>query len=131
MVIDSVPAFRRATPRMLAAGFERLLTFVEDQPGRQLIAERDGQRVGFLLVIDSMPDEITLLPQAFVAFMAVEPSARRLGIARELLASAEEYARERGSPYMALMVTEENDAARNLYQAAGYFTERRLLCKIL
>jgi ribosomal protein S18 acetylase RimI-like enzyme len=29
------------------------------------------------------------------------------------------------------MVTEENDAARRLYERAGYRTERRLLCKPL
>jgi ribosomal protein S18 acetylase RimI-like enzyme len=32
---------------------------------------------------------------------------------------------------MALMVTEENEAARRLYEHAGYRTERRLLCKPL
>jgi ribosomal protein S18 acetylase RimI-like enzyme len=32
---------------------------------------------------------------------------------------------------MALMVTEENAAARRLYERAGYRTERRLLCKAL
>ena len=32
---------------------------------------------------------------------------------------------------MALMVTEENAAARALYERAGYRTERRLLCKTL
>jgi hypothetical protein len=32
---------------------------------------------------------------------------------------------------MALMVTEDNGAARELYAQAGYVTERRLLCKPL
>jgi ribosomal protein S18 acetylase RimI-like enzyme len=32
---------------------------------------------------------------------------------------------------MALMVTEENEAARRLYKSRGYRTERRLLCKPL
>jgi hypothetical protein len=32
---------------------------------------------------------------------------------------------------MALMVTEDNLAARELYAQAGYATERRLLCKAL
>jgi len=34
-------------------------------------------------------------------------------------------------PYMSLMVTEENEAARALYERAGYVTERRLLSKPL
>jgi ribosomal protein S18 acetylase RimI-like enzyme len=32
---------------------------------------------------------------------------------------------------MSLMVTDENAAARALYERAGYVTERRLLCKPL
>jgi ribosomal protein S18 acetylase RimI-like enzyme len=32
---------------------------------------------------------------------------------------------------MALMVTEENERGRRLYERAGYRTERRLLCKPL
>jgi ribosomal protein S18 acetylase RimI-like enzyme len=78
-----------------------------------------------------LPDEVTLEPQAFIAYMAVEPHARRQGVAAALLAGAEAAARERGRTHVALMVTEENDAARELYAQAGYFTERRLLCKIL
>jgi ribosomal protein S18 acetylase RimI-like enzyme len=96
-----------------------------------LIAERGGERVGFLLLLDQLPDEVTLRPQAFVAYMAVEPCARGTGVGAALLAAAENEARRRLLPYMALMVTEENEAARRLYERAGYRTERRLLCKPL
>jgi len=71
------------------------------------------------------------MPQGFIAYMAVEPDARRLGIGVQLLEAAENAARVRGLPHMALMVTEDNDAARELYAQAGYVTERRLLCKPL
>jgi ribosomal protein S18 acetylase RimI-like enzyme len=54
-----------------------------------------------------------------------------MGIAAHLLAAAEDEARVRGLEYLALMVTEENAAARELYAQAGYVTERRLLCKPL
>lgn len=129
---DSVAAFRVATPApMLDVAFERLLRFVYDQDHGFFIAEIEGRRAGFVLTIEAMPDEVTLIPQAFVAYMAVDPSFRRAGVAAALLAHAEEAARALGMPYMALMVTEENQAARRLYESAGYFTERRLLCKIL
>ena len=82
-------------------------------------------------MLDDLPDEVTLLPQAFVAYMAVEPGVRRDGVGTALLAAAEDEARRRGLPYMALMVTEENAAARRLYERGGYRTERRLLCKPL
>jgi len=63
--------------------------------------------------------------------MAVEPDRQRQGIGRALLASIEDRARRRGLPYLSLMVTEENAAARELYADAGFTTERRMMTKIL
>lgn len=97
-----------------------------------LIAETDlDGPLGFLLMLDDIPDEVTGLPQAFIAYMAVEPQTRRRGIAAQLLRAAEDAARVRGLPNLALMVTEDNLAARELYAQAGFATERRLLCKRL
>ncbi|HEY1656009.1 MAG TPA: GNAT family N-acetyltransferase, partial [Candidatus Tumulicola sp.] len=82
-------------------------------------------------LLADLPDEITSMPQGFVAYMAVEPACRRQGVGAALLAAAEDEARRLGLPYMTLMVTQENAAALSLYRRAGYFTERRLLCKPL
>jgi ribosomal protein S18 acetylase RimI-like enzyme len=130
-LVDSVAAWRRSSPPMLDVAFERLLQFVYDQGHHFFIAEVDGKRAGFVLTIDSLPDEVTLVPQAFIAYMGVEPHMRRAGVAAALLKRTEQSARDLGLPYIALMVTEENQAARSLYESAGYITERRLLCKIL
>ncbi|MGB9650319.1 MAG: GNAT family N-acetyltransferase, partial [Candidatus Cybelea sp.] len=111
--------------------FDRLCEVVDSQSHVTLIASRNGESVGFLLMLDNLPDEVTLLPQAFVAYMAVEPSVRKAGVGAALLAAAEDEARRRGLPYMALMVTEENAPALRLYERGGYRTERRLLCKPL
>jgi ribosomal protein S18 acetylase RimI-like enzyme len=78
-----------------------------------------------------MPDEVSGAPQAFIAYMAVDLDARRQGVAGMLLARAEEIAKEQGLPALALMVTEGNEAARELYAQAGFVTERRLLVKTL
>lgn len=128
---DSVAAFRSYNPAMLEASYENLLDFVFGQPHVFLVAEESGVRTGFILLLDTMPDEVTRMPQGFIAYMAVEPSAQGRGIGKRLLAAAEDEARRRGLPYMGLMVTEDNAAARALYESAGYFTERRLLCKPL
>ncbi len=128
---DSVAPFRHADDTMLEASFDRLLQFVWEQSHVLLLALQDDRPVAFLLLLDGFPDEVTLMPQAFVAYMAVEPHHRRQGIATALLRRAEEMARERGLPYVALMVTENNRAAQRTYKAAGYLTERRLLCKPL
>ena len=128
---DSVAKFRYVNESMLEASYDGLLDFVFRQSHVLLIAEDAGGRIGFILLLDSMPDEVTRMPQAFIAYMAVEPSHRGRGIGSRLLAAAEDEARRRGLPYMGLMVTEENAAARSLYERAGYLTERRLLCKPL
>jgi ribosomal protein S18 acetylase RimI-like enzyme len=128
---SSVATFRRAPEAMVRVSYERLLEIVFGQSHVGLIAERDGGPTGFLLMLDQLPDEVTSMPQGFVAYMAVEPAARRTGTARALLTAAEDEAKRRSLPYMGLMVTEENAAARALYEGAGYRTERRLLCKEL
>lgn len=128
---DSVAPFRTADDTMLRVSFERLLHFVWEQSHVLLLALQDDRPVGFLLLLDGFPDEVTLTPQAFVAYMAVEPNHRRQGMGTALLRRAEELARERGLPNVALMVTENNRAAQRIYEAAGYLTERRLLCKPL
>jgi ribosomal protein S18 acetylase RimI-like enzyme len=130
-VMASVASFRPASEADARAAFDRLCEIVDSQSHATLIARRGGERVGFLLLLDELPDEVTLLPQGFVAYMAVEPGARHMGVGSALLAAAEDEARRRGLPYISLMVTEENDAARRLYQRAGFRTERRLLCKPL
>lgn len=130
-VMDSVPSFRMRNEPMTHVAFERLVGFVYDQQHIALVAEVDGQRAGFVLLLPNMPDEATLDPQAFMAYMAVSTEYRGKGVGTALLEAAESAARNHGAPYLALMVTEENAAARNLYEKSGYFTERRLLCKIL
>jgi GNAT superfamily N-acetyltransferase len=71
------------------------------------------------------------MDQGFVAYMAVEPAWQGTGVGTALLAAAEDEAKRRGLQFMALMVTEENEPGRRLYERAGYRTERRLLCKPL
>ena len=128
----SVSSLRPAPDALVYASYQRLIDFAFANACELLIAENelDGP-VGFALLLHTMPDEVSGLPQSFVAYMAVEPDARRHGIAAKLLAAAEDAARAKGHAHVALMVTEDNDAARELYAQAGYETERRLLCKTL
>jgi ribosomal protein S18 acetylase RimI-like enzyme len=88
-----------------------------------------GTRVGFAIVTYSLPDEISLQRQAFVAYMAVEPRFQRQGIGRALIAAVEDEAKARGIGHVSLMVTEANTQARALYYAMGFTAERRLLTK--
>lgn len=130
-VMSSVGEMRPASESTAIVAFDRLVDLVDAQSNVTWIAQSGERRIGFLLLLDRLPDEVTLLDQAFVAYMAVEPDCRRNGVGAALLAAAEEEARKRGLPHVALMVTEENQAARVLYERAGFRTERRLLCKPL
>lgn len=111
--------------------FDRLIDTIQAQSHLVLVAEIDGRPAGFLLMLDALPDDVTALPQAFVAYMAVEPQRQRSGVGTALLEAAEARAIERGLPYIALMVTEDNVAAQALYASGYYVTERRLLSKRL
>jgi ribosomal protein S18 acetylase RimI-like enzyme len=128
---SSVSAVRIAKHDDVIESVERLTDFVFGRRHAALIAERDGERVGFLLLLFDIPDEVTLTQQAFVAYTAVEPHARGAGVGRALLAAAEAHARAEGLGYISLMVTEENVPARRVYDGAGFVTERRMMTKAL
>lgn len=131
VAMTSVSPFRQVMKPLVALSYEKLLEFTFAQSHSIVIAEAEGRPLGFLILLDSLPDEVSMAPQAFVAYMAVEPDVQRRGIGRALLNAAEALARERGLPTIAMMVTENNVPALDLYTASGYRTERRLLCKPL
>ena len=131
VAMTSVSPYRQVMKPMVELSYEKLLDFIFAQSHTTIIAEAEGSPLGFLLLLDSLPDEVSMSPQAFVAYMAVEPEVQRRGIGRALLNAAEGIARERGLPTIAMMVTENNVPALDLYTSSGYRTERRLLCKPL
>ncbi|MGH7659445.1 MAG: GNAT family N-acetyltransferase [Vulcanimicrobiaceae bacterium] len=131
VAMTSVSPFREVSGSLVVLAYDKLLEFIYAQSHVTLIAEDGGKDVGFLLLLDMLPDEVSMSPQAFVAYMAVEPEHQRRGIGRALLNGAEAAARDRGLPTIAMMVTEGNVPALELYASSGYRTERRLLCKQL
>jgi ribosomal protein S18 acetylase RimI-like enzyme len=128
---SSVSAVRAARMDDVLEAFDRLTEFVYGRRHDVLIAEENGERVGFLLLLYDIPDEVTLTGQAFVAYTAVEPFARNRGVGRALIDAVDAYARGAGLRYVSLMVTEDNAPARTLYDRAGFATERRMLTKVL
>jgi ribosomal protein S18 acetylase RimI-like enzyme len=56
----------------------------------------------------------------YIDALATDPSARRRGVARALLAEAERMAREEGLRCVALDTALGNEPARALYKSAGY-----------
>lgn len=52
--------------------------------------------------------------------VATDPAHRRRGIARALMEACMNYAASRGARHIALLVDQENDAARRLYESQGF-----------
>jgi ribosomal protein S18 acetylase RimI-like enzyme len=58
--------------------------------------------------------------RGWVYYLAVDPSRRRAGLGRQMMAAAEDWLRQAGSPKIQLMVRADNQAAVGFYQTLGY-----------
>ena len=75
-----------------------------------VLAEEDGMTLGFLVIRQTAADEYEILN------LAVDPSARRRGVARQLLSF--ELAQRHGTCF--LEVRESNSGAIQLYEVLGF-----------
>ena len=87
-----------------------------------LVAEDHGRIVGFVHLQTGL-DYYSNRPIGHVADLAVDPAHEGRGIARVLLAAAEDWARARAYAWMDLNVAPGNERARTLYERLGYAVE--------
>jgi ribosomal-protein-alanine N-acetyltransferase len=108
--------------RIRAAGFRRWLASSRNDVW-VAVHEVDGvcRVVGDALVAYRTGSDIARLMS-----LVSDPSQRRQGVAKALLAAAEGAARERGVARMRLEVRCDNEAALALYQRSGYRSLARL-----
>lgn len=78
-----------------------------------LVAERDGQAVGYVGCQ-------TVLDEGYITNVAVSPDCRRQGIGRMLLAELVSCARARGLAFVTLEARASNAPAIALYEGAGF-----------
>lgn len=87
-----------------------------------LLASRGGQATGFVQLFPMFSSvrtaRVWVLNDLYVA-----EAARRGGIGRSLLQAAADFARRDGAARMVLETSQDNDAARALYRAAGWHEE--------
>lgn len=93
-----------------------------------LAAELDGQPAGAAVAV-VIPKLDARRGFLFVDELSVLPAFRRRGVARALLAHAEQLARSLGLAGVRLLVRPENAAARRLYAGLGYQMSRSVFCE--
>ncbi len=96
-----------------------------------LIAEAaDGRRLGYIHVRpgkDGVSDE----PCGYISLLALDKGAEGTGVARRLMAAAEDWARARGYRLLSLDVFADNRRAIDFYRRGGFKRETIRMVKPL
>ena len=119
---DSWSTLSEVSERSAPPGPDSTLFDERHQPQDYLVAELDGQVVGYVRLVPptQLPSNAHIRQ---ISGLAVDPSARRRGVGAALVAAAVEQARRVGARRVTLRVLGHNTAARRLYQAAGFTVE--------
>ena len=111
--LDAVLAIERASFSMPWSRGAFLYEMQQNRVARCLVMRDDGRVVGYLCLWE-VADEVHIMN------VAVQPDARRLGIARTLLAGVIEDARRRRLRIVVLEVRPSNAGALGLYASFGF-----------
>jgi GNAT superfamily N-acetyltransferase len=107
-------AFEAYIERSLVEEIDRISAYYSDHAGSFWVAVKDDKVAG-MFGLEATSDGAMELRR-----MYVDPSARRQGIARQMLQSAEDECRRRGASRLVLSTSEIQEAALALYKEAGY-----------
>jgi ribosomal protein S18 acetylase RimI-like enzyme len=124
-VTDSTGMFNAEEVQCVVEIFQEYIHLGVETSGYTFLVEKEGERVlGFICVGPrSLTDRVYDL-----YWIAVAPSAQRLGVGGRLLKRAEEAVREKGGRLLAIETsgTEKYSGTRAFYQSVGYLHEATL-----
>ena len=97
-----------------------------------LVAEARSQIIGFAYAeIEHSSDDCVEAPYASLELLGVDPRWRGKGIAKALIETVEDWARNKKMKVIQLAVAQENVSALKLYESLGYRTVMRKMQKEL
>ncbi|WP_137388926.1 GNAT family N-acetyltransferase [Rhodoligotrophos defluvii] len=102
---------------------EDLLADCADTDGEILVADIDGEVVGYVSVRARVTDEArdrSQLTYAMVDDLIVSRAFRGRGIGRLLIKAAQDHARRKGASFIRIGVLASNRSAHDLYRRAGF-----------
>lgn len=113
--------FIPATPRTENAYGSFLGTQLDERSIIVLVAEADGEVIGYTYAGVEGNDYMSLRGPAGVLYdIVVDPARRRNGIGRMLLDATVDALKGRGAPRVVLSTAEKNEAAQRLFDHAGF-----------
>jgi ribosomal protein S18 acetylase RimI-like enzyme len=103
---------------------QSIMAMVHGRTARTIVAEKDGERLGFAIVtFEALARPFGPWSRPVVAHLdaiAVRKNVRRMGIGQVILAGAETIARESGAVCMSLNTASNNRGAIKLFAMYGY-----------
>src|SRR3954454_19233932 len=105
-----------------AALADRIRELIERDDFAVLLA---GSGPNGLAVLRFRPSIYSRALECYLAELYVQPAHRGRGLGRALMAEAMDLARERGADYMDLGTSEDDTAARALYERMGFTNRER------
>lgn len=103
-------------------GYGRFLGSVIETPDDCVfVADDDGEIVGYVYAgLEPLSWKEPRGPAGFIHDVALHEDARRGGIAKQVLAAAIDWLRERGAPRVILWTAAPNEAAQRLFHDLGF-----------
>lgn len=124
-IIDPHKRFRSRKDFNPRKYFDALLQELFEHQGKIIVAEMDGNIVGYLMgkiVHRREVDNENKYPaiQGYIEGLFVDAAHRGKGVSSQLITEIEKYFREQKCDYSSVACVSVNEAARNLYTKAGY-----------